>query len=202
MTRVYIIFLLLIGPLALVGQDFPHEEWHRGRIVLSSGDTIAGNLKYNFESNVVQLNPLNSKELYVFSAQKLIYFDFIDKLSKAFRQFIILPYDIKNNNYQIPVFFEIIRQGPLTLLTRERIEVVNDNFGPYRSYARERLVYDYYFLKENGNIVFFDGKKRSLNIIFGKHTAAIKDFIKEGNLKLDKMADLARIVTFYNQAIN
>lgn len=199
MIRYYLIFIFILVHVALLGQKFPHEEWHNGRVVLSSYDTIPGKIKYDLTNNVVQINPANTKELYAFSAHKLIYFDFTDALSDAFRQFVILPYDLKNNNYEIPVLLEIIREGPLSLFTRERIETEVDRFSSYRSFSRDRLVYDYYFLKENGDIISFDGKKRSLDTIFGSYTDEVKKFIKEEKLKLDRMTDLARIVAFYNQ---
>lgn len=192
-----IIFLVVCFDTS--AQKFSSDEWHNGRIILTSNDTIVGKVRYNLESNTVIVNPARSKEQYAFNAQKLIYFDFTDALTGTFRQFIILPFDINNNNYEIPVFFEIVQEGQLSLLTRERIEKVVDNYSGYRSFSTDRLVQDYYFLKENGKIIKFDGKKRSLKYIFEPYYTEVREYIRERNLKLDRMTDLSRIVSYYNQ---
>lgn len=194
-----ILFTLSVA-FQLAAQKFSMEQWHKGRVVLIEGDTLEGDLNYNFANNVVQIQVKGTQEAYVFSAQKILYFDFVDKLDKSFRQFYSLPYSIKRNNYKVPVLFEVNVLGPLTLLSRESIENRTYSYNAYRSYTRPTLVYNYYLLDEKERIVKFDGRKRKdLEPFLKPYQKEVAKYMKEKRLKVDRRGDLAKIITFYNQ---
>ena len=81
-------------------------------------------------------------------------------------------YDV-SYNYSVPVLFEIVIEGKLSLLLRERIvaESVSNNYFPsYYSYSMlprfqnnysyvNKVKYDYFLLQNNGQITKFSGKK-------------------------------------------
>ena len=58
--------------------------------------------------------------------------------------------------------------------------------------------YEYYFLKSNGDIIYFTEKKKDLLELMRDKYTQIKTFIKEYNLKLDEKGHLARITAYYN----
>ena len=198
MTKYFLIFILLVASLQVAGQRFSMNEWHNGRVVVTEGDTIPGKLKYDFANNLVQLQAKGTNEVFALSAQKIVYLDFIDHLTKAFRQFYSLPYSLKRNNYDVPVLFEVSVQGPLTLLTRESIENRTYSYTPYRSYTSTVLVYSFFFLEENGEISHFDGRKKNLSNHIQPHEKEVFRYIKKNRLKTDEIFDLADIVIFYN----
>jgi len=90
------------------------------------------------------------------------------------------------------------------LLAREMIST--ESVAPYNSYygrssyyyTRNKLVYQYYFLDEKGRITWYSNKKRDLVRIMSKQSVAIKKFIGNHNLNVDRRRDLERITAYYN----
>lgn len=203
MSKYFLVLVFFILQHTVTAQRFSKDEWHKGRVILTDGDTLSGRIKYDLQNNVIQLQLQNANENYAFSTHKIRTFEIIDNLIESYRRFVVLDYDLKNNNYKVPVFFEIIKEGNLTLLSRERLENYTESYNPYQTYTRLRLVYDYYFYDtKREKIILFDGKKRSLGPIFEPYSKEVKQYMKDDTLKPDKMADLARIVAYYNELSN
>ena len=200
----YLILLLLV-PLQGTGQSFPSQVWHEGRLVLQNQDTVYGELKYNMESNVVQVK-LN-RRMKTFSAQQILFFEFLDKTNNKFRQIYALPYDLVGN-YKAPVFFEVIYENTLTLLAREAIVQETSNRYNYyyrgfdRSNTRTVLDYEYYFLGPQGDIERFNEKKNDLLNFFGNQNQTVEQYMKENKLNVGNRSDLVKIIAYYNSLIN
>ena len=110
------------------------------------------------------------------------------------------------NQYESPVFFEVLVEGKLTLLCREAIvtKTVSDNLSPYgppMSYSRNVVVYTYYFLNSKGKITKYSLKKRDLLKVLSSRADKIEEYMRVNNLKADKLYDLSRIIAFYNAII-
>ncbi len=197
------------------GQDFPSEMWHGGKVVLLSEDTIVGKIKYDFQNNIVQVNIGNSVQ--TFSARKIHYFEIFDETIESYRHFYALPYHVQSN-YQVPLIFEVLYEGELTLLCREEIvtesvQQLNSypyspygNFGPYGgnpyNQSRNRLNYKYYFLDKRNGIRNYNMKKNELLSFFKKYQQQVKKYMKKNNLKHDRMRDLVRLTAYYNALID
>ena len=189
-------------------QDFPSEVWHEGKVVLIDGDTLAGQIKYDFQNDLIQLN--FNGVLRTFSARKIFYFQIFDSMAGSYRYFYSLPFSL-HSNYETPILFEVLYEGKLTLLAREEIVTENVNSPsynyyyyptyPYSSYTRERLAYRFFFLEENGEIVYYNLKKSELTTIFGKYYKDINQYMKKNNLKFNDLRDLVRITAYYNSLI-
>ena len=95
-------------------QQFPSEIWHEGKAVLVSGDTIKGQIKYDFTNDLIQLNA--NGILRTFSARKLFYFEIFDELAGSYRYFYSLPFNM-HSDYEVPILFEVLYEGKLTLLS-------------------------------------------------------------------------------------
>ena len=50
------VFFILLFPLNILAQQFPSDLWHPGLLVTNDGDTIKGDLKYDFENQSIQLD--------------------------------------------------------------------------------------------------------------------------------------------------
>ncbi len=193
--------LLLVSVLGLstvtAGQEFPFELWHDGMVVLLEGDTLAGNIKYDMQSDIVMFS-VNEK-IQTLSARKLAYFEIFDGTIKEYRRFYALPYS-SIGSYRTPIFFELLAEGKLTLLSRESVEYRTNNsyFYYYSTYTRRVLVNRYYFLRENGGIEEFKGSKADLLQLMGRASDEVADYMKENKLKHDDKADLAKAVRYYN----
>ncbi len=197
-----IIILFFIGLSPVASQDLPNEMWHPGMIVLDSEDTLRGEIQYDFESNLLQYS--QDKRIRTFTSQNVLYFSFHCQFFKRFRYVYSLPYQLKGR-MNVPIFFEILAEGRITLMSREYVVTESNNrFGNpmYSSRAfssREILTYDYYLLTENGDINRFSEKKKDLYPYFGRLEEKMKDYVKENRLHTDKQADLIKIIDHFNQ---
>lgn len=195
--KVLTIALLLLLSGWVNAQQWPSELWHEGKIVLVEGDTLKGMVKYDLQQDLIQYN-LNDTRTEAFSARKVLFFEIFDTSVRRYRQFFALPYTTANS-YRAPVFFELLEEGKLTLLSREAIEYRTYSSSFYvSSYSRQVLVYKYFFLDENGNITEFTGNKSDLLSLMGKKSDDVEKYIRTNRLKYDDKYDFARIVAYYN----
>jgi hypothetical protein len=190
-----IVFLLITS--AAQTQNFPSQFWHEGKIVLESGDTLRGNIKYDLQNDFIQLDINNRLES--FTARKVLFFEIFDKMARRYRQFYSLPYST-SNQYKAPVFFELLAEGKMTLLCREAIEIRTypSSFYYYGNNSRPVLVYRFFLLRDNGNIEQFVGKRSDLIELMGNKGEPVEKYIKANKLSVDNKYELAQIVTYYN----
>ena len=202
MKKLLIVFVLLLAPFLGRSQEFPFQVWHNGKVVLMNGDTLRGLVKYNMDGDVVQLD--NRKKVNAFSSQKILYFEISDQIFESFRYFYSLPYHVQPN-YKTPILFEVLYEGPLTLLAREY--TVEETLPQYNYYYRNsfstytRLAFDYYFLDQKGEIVKYSLKKNDLLDIMKKKEEEVKKYMKKNNLRYDRREDLARVTAYYNSLL-
>lgn len=178
-------------------QQWPFELWHEGKIVLLEGDTLKGLVKYDLQQDLLQYNYRDQK-VEAYSARKVLFFEIFDNTVHRYRQFFALPYTT-TSGYRAPVFFELLEEGKMTLLVREALE--NRTYSsPYYvgSYTRVVLVYKYFFMEEDGDIVEFNGNKNDLLDLMGKRAEEVEKYMKANRLKYDEKYDLAKIIAYYN----
>ena len=209
MRKGIVLFILVYLSVNVFAQDFPSELWHNGKVVLLSEDTITGKIKYDLRNDALQINVRNVLQTY--SARKILYFEIFDETIESYRHFYALPYNVQSN-YKIPLLFEVLYEGHLSLLCREEIvteSVPQNNSYPYSNYgsrpynrSRARLNYKYYFLDEKGEIQIYNMKKNELMIFFKKRQQQVKQYIKKNKLKHDKMRDLVRVTAYYNALLD
>lgn len=199
MRRLVTLFLLVGLSSGLMAQQFSNQVFHEGFLVTSTKDTIKGALKYDLDANI--LTVIIKGKTKSFSSHKVFYFEIYDKLLNNYRQFYSIPYRV-NYDYKIPVFFELIYEGKLSLMARERIvtQTVNNSSAYWGGGTSTQLVvkYSFYFMDTKGTITYFNGRKKELLTFMRKKQSLIKSFIKDNKLDPDEMADLVRITAFYN----
>lgn len=190
--------LLLFSLGQSFAQKFPSEVWHEGKIVLLDGaDTLVGQVKYDLQQDLIQYTTA-SQTIEAYSAKKVLFFEIFDATVHKYRSFYALPFTTQSG-YRAPVFFELLEEGKLTLLSRESIETRSySSMYYYGSYTRQVLVYRYFFLDENGTITEFTGNKKDLLDLMGKKADAVEEYLKANRLKIDEKYDFAQIVKYYN----
>ena len=198
----YLLTLSLFFVTVMSHAQFPSELWHEGKIVLVNSDTIKGNIKYDLDRDIIQVNNKNGIEAY--TAKKVLYFNFFDDTSHQYRQFYALPYRI-TSEYKTPVFFEVFLQGKMTLLGREFITVKTVSYGNTAlsgsSYSQQVLAYRYYFLDDQGEIERLQKNKRQLYQIFKKKESEIKQYVKRNRFRFDNKSDMMQLTEYYNRLI-
>lgn len=195
-----IALLVFVGSLVVSttkAQKWPFELWHDGKIVLATGDTIKGFIKYDLQQDLIQFND-SKNPIEVLTAKKVLFFEIFDNTISKYRSFYALPYSA-TGGYKPPVFFELLEDGKMTLLAREVLEYRTYS-SPYYfgSYTRLVLVYKFYLLEENGDIVEFMGKKQDLLTRMGPRADLVNDYIRENKLKIEDRDDFTRTVAYYN----
>ena len=199
------IWLIWILPATTHAQYFPSEVWHDGELTLLDGDKLRGKIKYNLEADVIQLSTDNTIQTY--GARKILFFEIYDQEYQRYRQFYALPYEI-NGNYKVPRLFEVLHENTMTLLCREEITQESiPQYGYYSYYGnrmstRPRLVYNYFFLNQGGEIIPYSQKKDDLYAILNQNQDEIHQYIKKNHLKHDRQGDLVRITAYYNTLLN
>lgn len=204
----YLIIFSLVFSQAAIAQDFPSQIWHKGEVVLSSGEVYPGKVKYDLENNIVQVQ---NQSIETFSATSVERFEIFDEYYGGIRRFYSLPYAV-NADYQVPIFFELLVEGEeVSLLCREYITA--DSRGMHRGMYHpmymhpmyrmpmmnaNRLAFDYYFLS-GAEIQKYSQKKKELLEVMDAKSEEVKLFIRKNRLSHDKRGDLLRITAYYNQ---
>lgn len=193
-----LIVVLSVAASIVRAQEFSSDYWHDGFVVTAKGDTLRGQVKYDMETNVVVLQNEQFKTL---SSFQVFYFNIYDKLLETYRQFYSIPYRLKYD-HETPVFFELLFEGPLSLLAREAIvqETVplGNSIARGSTVIRNKLDFNFFFVDKDGDLAAFSGKKSDLYEIMAEKERKVRDFIKSNNLKTDDARDLVRITAFYN----
>ncbi|MCF6360959.1 MAG: hypothetical protein L3J29_09390 [Cyclobacteriaceae bacterium] len=203
MIKRLVFLAIILVAISADAQEFSSDLWHQGMVVLVNEDTITGKIKYNLAQDLIQVEA--HKKAYAFSGKRVFYFQIFDETVDAYREFYVLPYALVNQ-YESPVFFEVLVEGKLTLLCREAIvtKTVSDNLSPYgppMSYSRNVVVYTYYFLNSKGKITKYSLKKKDLLRVLSNRADKIEEYMRVNNLKADKLYYLSRIIAFYNAII-
>ena len=196
--RLALFLLFGFGVFSSFAQRFSSEMWHQGLVVTADRDTIRGSVKYDMVTNTVLVSRNNVVQTY--NSLKLFYVEIYDQLMDNYRQFYAVPYEFKHD-YEVPVLFELLYEGPLSLLAREQIitQTTSANTAYYGApIVQEVLDRTYYFLDTQGKIDFFTGRKVDLLTIMREHDDDVKRFIKSNKLRTDDLGDLIRITAFYN----
>jgi hypothetical protein len=197
MRGLLVIIVLLVVGASAHAQQFPFEYWHEGKVVLESGDTLKGLIKYDLQTDLIQVQYNKKAESY--TARKVIFCEIFDATARSYRQFYSLPFAL-NGTYKAPVFFELLCEGKLTILVREAIEyrTYNSMYFYGGTYTRLVLVYKYYLLKENGNIEPLTGRKSEWLDLMGGWADDVQKFAKANRLDFDNRYELERILDHYN----
>lgn len=201
--KLTILFFLLCLSTVNYAQQFPSEMWHEGKLVLANEEVYEGLLKYDLDRGIVQVE--QEDKFLTFGANSIFYFKIFDLTVEANREFYVLPYGLVTS-YKAPVIFEVLVEGNISLLCRERISsknvtAVNPNFYNTPTYQKNVLVYDYFFLDRQGNITPYNMKKKELMSVVSKRQSQVNEYIKQNRLKFDRRNDIIRIIAFYNALI-
>lgn len=191
----FISFFLI--SLVAQSQEFAFEFWHDGKVVLENGDTLKGNIKYDMQTDLVQVQVGDRLETY--SARKLLFLEIFDKTVKRYRRMYSLPYKT-SGEYRAPVIFELLEEGKITLLCREALEyrTYSSSFYYYSNYTRLVIIYRYFLLKEDGNIVEFIGKRGDWLDLMKDRKDEVQKYAKSNRLDFEDKYDLSRIIAYYN----
>ncbi len=189
------IFLILFSFFSSA-QTFPSYLWHEGKIVKEKGDTSVGFVKYQLTDSIYFKK---GRVIQGFSSRDIFSYQILDQSCKCVRQFYSLPY-ANVGQYKTPVFFEMIADGEVTLLAKERIENQAYPTGHIAYPPRPKwvLVNKYFILKDDGSIETLFISKKKLSALMGTRAKEVFRYAKKKKLNIDKKYQLKLIVDYYN----
>ncbi len=199
-----IVFIGILSICQIIkAQKFPSDIWHQGKLITVDEDTISGKIKYDLENDIVQL--AGSTNVLTFASRKILFFEIFDEYYENYRTFYSIPFET-SSNYKVPILFEVLYEGNLTLLCREYISAeVIPQYNPYgtrNTFNTLKLSYRYFFLAKSGDISEYYLKRKELLDIMKPKSNEIKQFMKNNGLKYDKRSDLVRITAYYNSLLD
>lgn len=199
--KLILLTCLCIGPTIASGQKLPSDYWHPGAVVFINGDSVSGKIKYNFEQNIVQLT--YDSRIYSYTPQKIDRFYFLDITKDSVRRYVKTYEFFKNDNYKIPLFFEVLADGKRPLLRRESVVLRTTAAAPgmmMHGFANSYRMIDYdYFYRKGDEIFDLPSRKRKLAKTFGNEWRNMYDYIKEERIKTSKEKDLIKLYNYYNR---
>ncbi len=209
----FVILVLNIFPQKIQAQYLAEDNWHFGKVLLDTGDSLSGNLKFNLKEELLMLNA--PQGLQTLSSRKVAMFSFYDTKLKRDRQFYSFMYP-KTNNYKTPCFFEVLHHGEkISLVGREVLVQTTINNRPYYGGMYGSGYYgnpmnipqtitsvkmEMYFLYNSGKMKSFNGNKNELYTIFADAQSQIKTYIKDRKPNLEKPDDIKQMLVFYHNA--
>ncbi len=191
---------LFLNTAAVAQRNAFRDNWYKGSLILSSGDTLSGLIHFELNNNLVQINLDETVKAY--SARQIWSYQIYDPDLMADRHFYALEYQVEPN-YKTPVIFEMLAVGEISLLAREKLVTESvpqyDYWGNSRYfYTRNRLSHDFYFGFANGRIRKYEGTKRDFFYLIKDKSGEMKKFIKENRLRYNDVYDLIQIINYYN----
>ena len=79
------VFIFFVS-FSIFSQNFPTDLWHNGMLITNEGDSIKGNLKYDFDNQSIQLD--DGKTIKAFNVNNLFFFEIYDETIRDYRQFM------------------------------------------------------------------------------------------------------------------
>jgi hypothetical protein len=197
--RIIVFILFSLISISASGQQFAYELWHEGKLILDSGDTLRGTIKYDLQSDLLQYQSKPDNKLESYTARKVVFFEIFDSTVKRYRAFYSLPFST-SGQYKAPVFFELLEEGKLTVLCREFLEyrTTNSTFYYYGTYTRLVMINKYFLLQEDGEIEEYRGKKNDWYDLMRGKEREVQKYVKTNRLDLDEKYELGKAINYYN----
>lgn len=210
LRNVLTIMALFFCSLQVNGQSFPQDNWYLGNVTLSNGEKKEGTIKYDLETNTIQLQWNNKIETY--HASQFITFSIYLESEELYRNFYVLPH-ANAAGYKRPTIFELIMEGEISLVAREYIGTRNDSvnngfigsrWGAFNNpfpttFTTQYLAFRLFLVDRKGNVTGLSNNKKDVIAAFGDHQKELKRYMKEEKIKVDQVADVAQLVNYFNQ---
>lgn len=196
-----VIILLFVFNAGFAQRYLSTDVWHEGFVILEKGDTLKGILKYNLETGVVQFSRQEREKGDAYTAKNIYYFQIYDKIQERTRRFYSLPFSENYSGFETLKLFEVLVEGKMNLLAREKRVIVNKSdyyWGIYYTYGEEILQMQYFILLENREIQEFKGNQKSFLLLCGSKSSVMKKYIKEKGLRTKNKSDLVKMVGYFN----
>ncbi len=161
---------LTFGQLANYAVE--NKIWHEGTIKLENGQTIEGELNYNFITEILSYR--SNGESHPYTARNVVSFILKDHNSNSRRKYYSIPISDPGEKFEKLVFFEVIyERGSLAILSRhfykyqEREKTAIDPVSgmpiSYGRTSKEKIKEYLYLADDRGHIIAYAKKIKDKN---------------------------------------
>ena len=199
------------------GQQLPQQIWHSGEIVLSNGEVISGKVKYNLETETVQLNA--DGMLKAFGVNQVREFTINEIRNQKKRVFqVFLKYN--EAGFKRPHFFETLEQGEVSLFAREYVRYAPADFksrsnrsmrppmdnhsrklSKSKNQVKKELAHKLFILNKDGHMIPLGNSAQQVVSVLGQNQRLLRDFIDQEKLRMEDVNDVFRVVSYYQEVL-
>ncbi|GAA4304727.1 hypothetical protein GCM10023183_18260 [Nibribacter koreensis] len=191
------------------------EEWFLGKVYLANGDSVNGKIIYYRTEEIVRV--INANDVAAEYTPKAVSgFEAVDKDGKFRRVFITHRWNFGQDYSDLlaPSFFEQITIGKYGLLRKEAIvrkDMLDNPFysallggSPIEPGIPRGVVYTdkrqdvFFILMPTGKVKQLRDVKKDLKVVFGKKNRQMRPYIMKNRLKLTRLPDLVKIITYFD----
>ncbi len=198
-------FLLAWGVRA---QEFSQNYWHPGEVHLKDNERepIRGRIKYNLDSDQVQLTDAGNR-MKTFHASQISFIQFDDQLERKTRYFFALPIQNADARYTRMQLFELLLEGPISLLSREKIvQRTQQYFDPFRPFPNTSVAHyvleeTFYLANEQGEIKEVGKRKgqQAWEAFPANAQEDMREYYEKQRINILFRDDMLRFVSYYNE---
>jgi hypothetical protein len=175
-----------------------------GLIVLSDQTKVRGSVSHNKELGAVVV--AQGKRIFTFRPHQVENFSYFDERLRQVRQFYTMPVAEPNSDYPKWEFFELLHDGPYTLLsqeiTRERLEYMPHPASLQPVPVRVQVIMNnFYVITPDGSLKPLPDNRDDLFEMFPEHTSQLMLYRKQQRLQLDNPVDMAMLFSHLNSLV-
>ena len=182
---------------AEVNDPYFSEGWSEGQVTLDGGDEYDNvQLRYDIYRNRLltrgkdgEATPLNPEKVRSFTIGP----PRLANLARFQRAKYLIGFDQVPNEQ----FVQLIYQSESALLAVHRKDAASASQAATNQLGA--TVTDYYYVSPEGKVSTFAPNREAVLALFSDKKEAVQKFIQETMLDFDNVADLARLVAFYDQ---
>lgn len=187
-------------PAGTKGDYYLNPHWQDGFITLKTGQTIQKYpLKYDIENDMLEIKA--NKEVKILRGERVASFTWKDAVSQQEVQFIN-SHAYKLEGTPLLGFFELVVDGDVQLLSKVEADVKDPTYVEGLDVGKrysEIVKKEVFYLSDESKALTKIKKKKDLWQYFGEEKNAVKQYMKEQKLGVNDKADLAKIVSFFNE---
>jgi hypothetical protein len=177
------------------------DNWYSGVIVLRSGETLPGDVYYDYHTDVVQWRSALTTR--AFAPAQVKFFRLEESKSEQEHHFVPMVFNPRPG-YRYESFFEVVSKGPINVYRKHNLRkhlTVNPRFmrvNPALGFSNEVIGFDYYFLNNEGLRKIKSFRKEFFPMIMQERKADIERFVQDNHLKMFQQASQIIVVQYYN----
>ena len=199
------VFLLLCISFSAFSQSFPNPfksnaPWYNGTVVLQTGDTIAGPLKFTRKVSEGLLQMKKGRQVKVLTVKDVLSFSYYDKKKKKTRRYLtlsLLP-DLATRKHEI--FIEYIYGNNKVSLLNYKVLGFSEQTLQINPFRTKTVVNRRYLLDNNTGKILPLTKENALELM-DEEKREVMSYIHSSGMRLKTVEDYISLLDYHQSLI-